>query len=70
MREMAADSPEVDLHYLLDNAGWLKGLARELLGDEHLAEDMLQETWLASLSGQPGARHRNLQTWRSIGGVE
>lgn len=33
----------------LAHAGWLRALARELVADEHLAEDLAQDTWVAAL---------------------
>lgn len=40
---------------LLAHARFARGLARALLGDEHLAEDAVQETWLAALRRPPRA---------------
>ncbi|MEM7309624.1 MAG: sigma-70 family RNA polymerase sigma factor [Planctomycetota bacterium] len=34
---------------LLEELAWLQGLARRLVGDRALAEDLVQETWLAGL---------------------
>ncbi len=41
------DSMELDA--LLAEAGWVRALARRLLGDEDLADDVSQETWLIGL---------------------
>lgn len=38
---------------LLANAAWVKRLAIQLVGDRHLAEDVVQETWLAALENPP-----------------
>lgn len=36
---------------LLENADWLRGLARQMLVDRGWSEDATQETWLAALAG-------------------
>lgn len=43
------DAPEL----LLRHAGLVRGLARRLLRDEALAEDVAQETWIAALARWP-----------------
>lgn len=55
--EHAAHDPTA----LLANAGWLKELARRLVRDAHLAEDVAQDTWLAVLERPP----RGLEAPRS-----
>ena len=42
---------------LLENADWLRHLARGLIHDEHHAEDVIQETWLAVLDQRPQPTH-------------
>jgi RNA polymerase sigma factor (sigma-70 family) len=42
------------LESLLENAGWMRRLARRLASDEGEAEDLLQDTWLAALQRWPG----------------
>lgn len=46
---------------LLEEAGWLRALARALCRDEHAAADLEQETWLAALRG--GAHARDARAW-------
>ena len=46
---------------LLEEAGWLRGLARALCRDEADALDLEQETWLAALRG--GAHARDARAW-------
>src|SRR5262245_30258085 len=53
---MADSDPEV----LLANAGWVRALARELVGAGG-ADDLVQETWLVALR-RPG-NERNLAAW-------
>ncbi|TDJ76377.1 MAG: hypothetical protein E2O39_03200, partial [Planctomycetota bacterium] len=43
--------PEFSADGLLGHANGLRALARALLGDEHAAEDVLQDTWVAALAG-------------------
>jgi len=38
---------------LLQQAGWLRGLAASLVGDPGQADDLVQETWLAALRRPP-----------------
>lgn len=38
---------------LLANATWLRALARQMLADRELADDAVQETWIAALRGAP-----------------
>lgn len=44
-----------DPEFLLAQSEWLRRIARELVGDEHLAEDLSQEASIAALAGAPGA---------------
>ena len=47
-----------DFDRLLEHSTWLRPMARALVRDEHLAEDVLQETWVAALRSPPnGAPH-------------
>jgi len=43
-----------DLDDLLQHAGWLRSLARSLVADPNLADDLLQDTWVAALEHPPG----------------
>ena len=48
-------NPDLTIDALLSHAGSLRALARGLLGgDEHAAEDVVQETWIAALQKSPG----------------
>ena len=42
-----------ELDALLENATWLAALARHMLADRGLAEDVVQETWIAALRAPP-----------------
>ena len=46
---------------LLSHAGFLRGLARGLLADEHAADDVVQETYLAALRRPPAKG--NVRAW-------
>lgn len=47
---------------LLDEDEWLRRRAVRLARDTHLAEDLVQEVWLAALKNRPDPR-RKLQPW-------
>jgi RNA polymerase sigma-70 factor (ECF subfamily) len=47
---------------LLHHASCLRELARSLLPDEHAAEDLVQDTWVAALQGPP-QNAANLAAW-------
>lgn len=42
------DRPAPNPELLLRDSGWMRGLARRLVGDEELADDVAQESWIAS----------------------
>ena len=46
-------SPE--LESLLESSGWVKRLARSLVGDPHTADDLVQEAWVIALERRPEA---------------
>ncbi len=50
---------------LLRNAGWLRGLARQLVRDEAAADDVVQETWLKALANAPRSQEDGpgLRAW-------
>ncbi len=70
-----ADTPaQIDPEALLAHGGFVRAIARSLLWDEHAAEDVVQQTWLAALGGQAvrsrgwlGAVARNLAIKRLRG---
>jgi RNA polymerase sigma-70 factor (ECF subfamily) len=51
-----------NLHALLDQAGWIHALARKLVNDPHLADDLVQETWVDALEQRPDAS-RPVRGW-------
>ncbi len=63
--------PAMPADLLLRHANGLRQLARGLVADEHAAEDVLQETWLAALrtppAPRPGAEAGGVGAW--LGGV-
>jgi RNA polymerase sigma-70 factor (ECF subfamily) len=48
-------SPSADVAELLQHAGWVRRLARGLVHDDALADDLVQETWLRALRSPPRA---------------
>lgn len=50
---------------LLAHSGWVWRLARGLTADPHLAEDIVQETWLAALRSGP-SDPRRLPQWLAV----
>ena len=59
---MSADTAAVRTEELLAHADWVRGLARRLVADAGVADDLVQETWLEALRRPPGDR-RNLRGW-------
>jgi len=51
-----------DVQALLDQMGWLRELAKQLVGDPHRAEDLTQEACLAALQHRP-MTDRSLRGW-------
>ncbi|MEW6743192.1 MAG: sigma-70 family RNA polymerase sigma factor [Planctomycetota bacterium] len=47
---------------LLSHVGWVRALARHLVQDPNLADDIAQDTWLAALKSRPDG-DRPLQPW-------
>lgn len=60
MSQSAGDPLPPDL--MLAHAGSIRALALSILGDEHAAEDVLQETWLRALN-KPPPRQDSLGGW-------
>ncbi|MEM9380411.1 MAG: sigma-70 family RNA polymerase sigma factor [Planctomycetota bacterium] len=60
---MSAGLPDIDL--LLAQTGWLRSLARRLVGDPAAAEDLTQDTITTALEAPPrgGADPRVLRAW-------
>lgn len=48
-----AMSSRSDLSVLLGQTGWTRSLARSLASDAHLAEDLVQDAWVAALERPP-----------------
>lgn len=51
---MKNPEPSIDLDKLLRHQDWLRDLVRVLVTDDHRAEDVVQETWLAAVKHPPG----------------
>lgn len=60
------DIRELDGHEIEDLSDGLRTLARTLVGSEVLADDLVQEAWVAAL-GRPAGPLRSLRAW--MGGV-
>ncbi|HEV8112857.1 MAG TPA: sigma-70 family RNA polymerase sigma factor [Planctomycetota bacterium] len=52
----------MDADSLLSEARWVRRLARSLVRDDAVAEDLVQETWIAALEGAPAESGR-LRPW-------
>lgn len=59
---MSADADPIPLDALLEHQAFVRGLARRLLGDEHAADDLAQETW-ADLVVNPPRAVRSVRAW-------
>ena len=57
---MKDDSPPVDVELLLAHGRFARALARGLLADEHLAEDLAQDAWIAAREHPPT---RGVRAW-------
>ncbi len=53
---------EREIALLLDEAAWIRALARTLCADPHAAEDLVQDTWVAALELRPRV-DRPLRGW-------
>ncbi len=58
---MAESPPLPQIEELLQHSGWLRRLAQRLVGED-MAEDLLQDTWLAALRRPPRAAE-SLPAW-------
>src|SRR5687768_3275402 len=63
-RPMSAPPPSrpVDDERLLEQTAWIRALARSLVADAHLAEDLAQDACVAALE-RPPADAGNLRGW-------
>ena len=52
----------LDPEQLLEHAAWLRRLAAHLVGDPGIADDLVQDTWLAALR-RPPALDRPVRPW-------
>ena len=71
MPESTPTSP--DLNAMLAHSGWVRALARSLVADPDLADDIEQQTWLTAMR-RPPSDDRNLRSWlgsvvRSMAGM-
>ncbi|MEO6709826.1 MAG: RNA polymerase sigma factor, partial [Planctomycetota bacterium] len=55
-------SSDIPLETLLAQANWVRALARRLVADPDVAEDLVQDTFVAALSHPPEQRH-GLASW-------
>lgn len=65
--------PSPDLDAMLAHSGWVRALARSLVADPDLADDIEQQTWLTAMR-RPPSHDRNLRSWlgsvvRSMAGM-
>lgn len=63
-----SESPQaLDPRELLDQAGRLQSIARRLVGDGHLAEDLVQDTWVAALEAErrKPEQNKDAEGWRA-----
>src|SRR5262245_30635942 len=60
-----SDRPEFSFEVLIEHTEWIARFARALLGDEHRAEDAVQQTWLHASQRAP--RHStNVRGWLTV----
>jgi RNA polymerase sigma-70 factor (ECF subfamily) len=64
MEAMAPRAAPLDVEQLLAQSGWARGLAHRLVRDPELAEDVLQETWVAALQRPPA--EGSLRAWLAV----
>jgi DNA-directed RNA polymerase specialized sigma24 family protein len=64
---MPARSAPLELEVLLEHADWLRRLARALVSDD-LVDDVVQETWVASLRQPPRQEHAVRAWLRQVAG--
>ena len=54
-----------DAAALLAESGWVRALARRLVGDDELAEEIVQDTCVAALERRPSSEH-GLRAWLAV----
>ena len=59
---MGGHDPDSTADALLAHAGWLRRLALRLVGDADVADDLVQETWIAAARRSPEERE-SLRPW-------
>ena len=59
---MTPPTSSAEAHTLLEHSGWVRALARKLVRDPNLADDLAQETWLAAFEHRPRGEG-NLRAW-------
>src|SRR5262245_23332549 len=62
MQGVMTTKPTASPEALLEHATWLRALARSLVGDAALADDLTQETWVAALR-RPPEGDRDVRPW-------
>ncbi len=62
VRSMQPALPDLSITDLSRHASSVRGLARALVGDEHLAEDIVQDAWLRALRS-PGSSQASVGRW-------
>jgi RNA polymerase sigma-70 factor (ECF subfamily) len=63
---MPHDVPSLRPERFLEQAGWVRAVARALVLETHRVDDVVQETWLAALE-RPTTKVGNVRAW--LGGI-
>ncbi len=53
---------QIDIDKLMSNGNWVRNLARRLLYDENMVDDVMQEVWITALQ-RPPSKPQALQAW-------
>ncbi|MEM7305552.1 MAG: sigma-70 family RNA polymerase sigma factor [Planctomycetota bacterium] len=59
---MSNSADRISIEALLAHQGWVRGLARKLLQDDYLAEEVVQDACVAALS-KPAGEVRDIRSW-------